>query len=353
MANKKFQFDPVNAMDNDSAISKPLCPFKVKNVQDAKKWQRRTRKLLGDCLGFLDQKKVPLQPKVLEEVDRGDFIRKKVVLQTMSHSHLPVYILMPKNRTKSLPCVLALHGHGYGVKEIVGLFKNGDERYEPEGCHKDFACELARRGFLVAAPELAAFGEHSPYYDGGSLKDQWPGCYRVAMNAIMYGGSVHGLRVWENMRLLDYLETLKEADTSRIGAYGISGGGTSTFFTTAMEKRIKACVVSGYFCQLEGSILASDHCVCNFVPGMMKLGQLSDLAGLIAPRPCLVEHGKQDKSFPIKSVKKTVTQARKAWKAFDVEQLLQTDFFTGTHRINGAKSYDFLARYLNSALCNK
>ena len=44
------------------------------------------------------------------------------------------------------------YGHGYGVKDIVGLWESGAERDTPDGYHKDFGIELCRRGFAVAAP---------------------------------------------------------------------------------------------------------------------------------------------------------------------------------------------------------
>ncbi len=94
------------------------------------------------------------------------------------------------------------------------------------------------------------------------------------------------------------------------------------------------------------SVLAMNHCTCNFIPGVMQLGELSDLAGLIAPRPTLVENGTKDDIFPIQHVKKTVTKARHAWELFGKGAGLQTDYFVGRHAIGGAKAYDFLATHL-------
>ena len=88
------------------------------------------------------------------------------------------------------------------------------------------------------------------------------------------------------------------------------------------------------------------HCTCNFIPGVLSLGELSDLAALIAPRPLLVEHGTRDDIFPIGHVKQTVARARRAWKLLGAEQNFQTDYFEGRHRINGPAAYQFLARHL-------
>src|SRR5205814_9137341 len=110
--------------------------------------------------------------------------------------------------------------------------------------------------------------------------------------------------------------------------------------------RIKADVQSGYFCVLHHSNLSINHYICNFVPGVMKLGELSDLAALVAPRPLLIEGGTRDDIFPIDAVKRTVRKARRAWEVLGAPRNLQTDYFEGTHQIGGGKAYDFLATHL-------
>ncbi len=142
------------------------------------------------------------------------------------------------------------------------------------------------------------------------------------------------------------MQTRDDVDAANVGAMGISGGGMHAFFSAAMDSRIKAAVISGYFCDWRHSILAMFHCTCNFVPGLLNLGELSDLAGLIAPRPLLVEHGTRDDIFPIEHVKRTVGKAKRAWELLGDEDALKTDYFEGRHRINGPAAYEFLANHL-------
>ena len=123
------------------------------------------------------------------------------------------------------------------------------------------------------APEISCFGERrSTWKHLFSYQPVPTTCQNVGTYAIMLGVSAFGIRVWDGMRALDFVQTLKEADPARIGAMGISGGGTHTFFSTALDLRIKACVISGYFCDWRHSILTIDGCTCNYVPGILKLG---------------------------------------------------------------------------------
>ncbi len=244
--------------------------------------------------------------------------------------------------------ILAFHGHGYGVKDIVGLWEDGQERFTPAGYHKDFAIELVKSGFIVAAPEIAAFGEHIP--DQSDVDTRFVGqsapCHFLSTWAMMLGGSAIGFRVFEAKRLLDYLITLPEIDAQRIGAMGISGGGMHTFFSTCVDTRIKSAVISGYFCSWFDSILAMNHCLCNFVPGILKLGDLTDLAGLLAPRPILIEAGTYDKIFPIESVRQAFDKLKEIYHLWNAENKTELDEFEGRHQISGQRAYKFLQENL-------
>ena len=344
-----FQFDPIPLLDAAAALAKRMA-FAARTAAEARAWQERARAAVGECLGFLDLPNIAADAREIECVDRGNYVRRKIVIRTSPQSELPVYLLTPKDLGDGRrPVVLTLHGHGYGVKDIVGLWEDGSERNVVDGYHRDFACALAERGFIVAAPEISCFGERQMRNLADFRAVGLNGtCYNVATYAMMLGKSAAGLRVMDAMRVVDYLQSRADVDGENIGVMGISGGGMHAFFSAAMDQRIKASVISGYFCDWRHSILSIFHCTCNFVPGLLNLGELSDLAALIAPRPLLVEHGTRDDIFPIEHVKSAVEKAKRAWKVFDADadKNFATDYFEGRHRINGPAAYDFLAKHL-------
>jgi dienelactone hydrolase len=324
--------------------------FKANSIDEAQIWQAEVRHNLNDAVGFQLLPTGSSEPLVIENTDRGDHTRQKILLYTSENTLMPVYLLLPKEKKPPFPVIIAFHGHGYGVKDIIGLWEDGQERNTPDGYQKDFAVELCRRGFAVASPEISCFGERRTDFSnlnttiGSPIPDT---CDHTARLAFHLGGSVVGLRVLDGKRLVDYLETRPDLDISRLGAMGISGGGMHTFFSTCLDPRIKACVISGYFSTFRDSILAMHHCVCNFVPGLGKFGEMYDLVGLIAPRPLFVESGTYDPIFPINAVQESIKKTRLIYELFGAIDQLGTDFFEGRHQINGRVAYDFLTSKLD------
>lgn len=344
-----MKYQPATALWNRYQPESAPFAFRANNLEQAKEWQKTTREALAKLIGL---QLIPSSPPAvhrLEEVDKGDYVREKFVMRTGPDMQMPVYMLIPKNGIRPLPVVLAFHGHGYGVKDIVGLWEDGQERDIPDGYHKDFAVALCRSGFAVAAPEISCFGERQTDFSSLNtlIGQEVPTtCTHTSMLAFHLGFSVVGLRVHDGLRLVDYLETRRDLDTRQLGAMGISGGGMHTFFSTCLDERIKACVVSGYYSTFKDSIFAMHHCACNFVPGLAEFGEMYDLVGLVAPRPMLVEAGDHDPIFPIAAVRASVEKARKVYKVFEVEDGVVTDYFQGRHQISGRMAYEFLRRKL-------
>jgi dienelactone hydrolase len=323
--------------------------FQASSWEEALSWQHETRRAFSQALGFEDLPTCLLCPEMIEEVDCGDYYRQKILIQPWQYAVMPVYLLIPKKGIAPYPTLLAFHGHGYGVKDIVGLWEDGEERTIPDGYHHDFGVALARRGFLVAAPEISCFGERQTDFSHLNKvigQEASSTCQHTAMLALHLGGSAAGLRVREAVRLVDYLSERPDVDITRLGAMGISGGGMHSFFSTCIDERIHACVVSGYFCTFRDSILAMDHCPCNFVPGLYQFGEMHDLAGLVAPRPMLIEAGSRDPIFPVAAVKFGIDKTRRVYDAFGANGPA-ADFFEGRHQISGRFAYDFLYKALS------
>ncbi len=58
----------------------PKYKFNAKSADEAISWQETVRAKLNNILGFQDISPVEPNPQIIEEVDRKDFIRKKLLI---------------------------------------------------------------------------------------------------------------------------------------------------------------------------------------------------------------------------------------------------------------------------------
>src|SRR5262249_25239735 len=109
-----------------------------------------------------------------------------------------------------------------------------------------------------------------------------------------------GTEVWNAIRAVDYLETRPEVDKHRIGINGISGGGSVSWFTAAVDDRIAvaAPVCSTYtFGSQAAHWVAAGQCDCIYFHNTY-LQDFPLLGALIAPRPLSIFSGQKDGDFP-------------------------------------------------------
>ena len=309
-----------------------------------KEWKQKARKIFKKDLGSFPEP-APLQPQIKKEKEFEEYTRQKVIYTGTADLDINAYVLIPHHNQQQYPAVVALHGHGYGNKAVVGLNPDGTENKGDPDYQKNFALELAKKGFLVIAPELLAFGERRLEED----REDEPGkssCHKLSIYLLMMGQTMSGLRVFDTVRTLDYLETRKEVDSSRLGCMGISGGGLVCAFTSALEDRVKAAVISGYTNTFKKSVLAINHCVDNFVPDLVSHLEMPEIISLIAPRPLLVEGGTEDPIFPIEGTKTAYSRLNEIYQYLGTKNRLEKDFFEGEHQISGRKAYDWLEKWL-------
>jgi len=148
----------------------------------------------------------------------------------------------------------------------------------------------------------------------------------------MMGTTTIGRRVWDAIRVLDYVYTRSDVDHSKIGMMGVSGGGTTTLFTSALDDRVRVVVISGYLNTFRSSILTVDHCIDNYLPGILGYGEMYDVAALIASRPLLVESGSKDPIFPIEATRYACEKVRRAYALLKAEDRFDTTSSRGGTR---------------------
>ncbi|MBU7595581.1 dienelactone hydrolase family protein [Metabacillus halosaccharovorans] len=319
------------------------------NMYDTK-WQEHTKTKFEHLIGrFPYPEDHSLNPKIVEKTEKDEYWRLKVEITTIDNLRCPTYVLIPKKKkTATLPAVLALHGHGYGNKEIVGLNHDGTEIEGAPGIHNNCAIDLVLKGMVVVAPELFGFGDRKLARDAKSDDPSQNSCFSIASQLLLMGKTIAGLRVFECRRVIDYIQTMDTVDHEKIGCIGFSGGGLVAAFTSIVDERIKATVLTGYTNTFKGSIMDRNHCLDNYIPGILQLGEMPELLGAITPRPLFIESGIHDTVFPIAHAKEALETITDIYRSYNAENQIAHHFFNGKHEICGDKSYNWLYHNLMS-----
>jgi dienelactone hydrolase len=153
-----------------------------------------------------------------------------------------------------------------------------------------------------------------------------------------------GWRVRDAIAGFRVLATHPLVDPRRIATMGISGGGLTALWAAAVETGFCAAGVSGYFCPMDESILRFDHCPDNYVPGLAKIMDIPDLAGLIAPRWLAVENGTDDHIFSAAGFERAVSRAREIYASHGAADRFASELFEGDHVFHGETMFKHLRR---------
>src|SRR5262249_35161274 len=100
--------------------------------------------------------RVDPKPEVIERVERGDFVREKLLFSTEPNFRVPAYVPIPKKAKKPAPAIVDLHSHGgmfiFGKEKVIDLGDNHPSMvayHERNYDGRPTATELARRGYVV------------------------------------------------------------------------------------------------------------------------------------------------------------------------------------------------------------
>jgi dienelactone hydrolase len=338
-------FDPVHFSDELYQTAPLRMTFQAKTRRQAEQWQARLRAKLTELVGGFPEKRTPLDAQTLEVREFTGYRREKFVFQSRPGSWVLGYLLTPKSGSSPYAPVVCVPGHGRGVDDIVGIDDKGRDRTDKDGYQHDFAIQAAEHGLAAVAIEPMCFGCRRD----AKTKTHGLGqssCQPTAGAALLLGQTMIGWRVYDVMRTIDWIETRKELDPKRVGCMGISGGGTCTQFSAALEPRIRAAMVSGYLNSYHASIMSISHCIDNYVPGILNWCESYDVAGLIAPRPLFVESGEKDNIFPIEASRASFERVKKVYEAFDAAPMTEQETFDGPHSFWGKRGLPFLAKHL-------
>lgn len=286
-------------------------PLKTKAIQ---RWELRKSLQIG---------KGELSDVVLvEEKDMKDYTRRLLRLR-WGGLPLEAFLLIPHGTEDKMPAILAIPGHHTTKAEVSG------ER--PSRFGVDYGRRLVEAGFCVLVPDI-------PFSEDMEREDH------VALNLIMAGTHLTGVRLSYLKVLLDYLSSLPFVDPERLGCIGWSMGGALTMYLAAVDTRVKVVAISSYFGTYRNTFMRLRQSTDNYIPGILNFGEMADVACLIAPRPLFIEGGDSDPEFPLEAFKSGITDLQECYKGYP--NRLKWTIFQGGHKFYGNDFIEWFKRWL-------
>jgi dienelactone hydrolase len=324
----------------------PRYRFSGSTQADWKAWRRALLPAVKATLGRMPQK-VDLKAEIQAEWTEDDIVKQKVIFDVEDAMSAVAYVFRPAESSGELPAILACHGHGpFGKEPVMGNRSSPELRANLEQHNYDYGLAMAKAGYAVIAIDWRGFGQRDdrgkPYRQAG-----YDPCNMNYLRATLLGETILGMNVHDGMCALDYLCGLEFVDAGRIGAMGLSYGGTMTTWLSICDERIKAADIICYSDVFADFAMRDlQFCGAQITPGLYELCDLPDLHGLIAPRPLLVEIGIHDTCFLVDSAMKCYREVEKIYAAAGAADKLELDLFEGGHRWGANKSLDFFAKHL-------
>jgi len=274
------------------------------------------RAKLIEAWGGFPTEDCPLEPKILDTLQRDGYRVEKLIFQTMPDIWMTANAYVPDG-PGPFPAVLCVHGHWPGAKQ--------DPHVQAR------AIGLAKLGYFALAVDAFGAGERGvgkalgEYHGDMTAATLWP-----------TGRALTGVQAYENRRAVDYLQSRPEVDGGRLGVTGASGGGNQTMYAGATDERFNAvvpvCSVGNY-----QSYISRACCMCEVVPGVLTFTEEWGVLGLTAPRGLMVINATQDApQFSVEEAKKSLAKAAPVYQLYDKPGHLRHAIFESGHDYNQA-----------------
>lgn len=321
--------------------------FDPNAAEQFEQWRERFLAALIGSMGGMPEVDVDPEPEITDSVADDGYTRHRLLIRTEPMMNVPCWLLVPDDIApgEKRRGVLALHGHGRGRDEICGIDGGDPQNAERiRSLNYDYARQFARRGYVVIAPDHRGFGERSGDRERLGNRDY---CNVLMIKQALFGRNPLMSNVFDACRCIDYLQSRDDVDAERIAAVGLSYGGTMSLFTTAFDTRIKVACVSCYMNTFQKYALERFNFCGNQTPtGLLRIGEMWDVAITIAPRPLVIESGIQDVGFPIEQAREANAHLQAAYEALGYADRLTIDEFDGGHEFSGRLTFDWFEQWL-------
>lgn len=273
----------------------------LKSEAACRAWQTERREFFLRQIGGLPER-TPLHPQVVGKLQGDGYRAEKIVLESRPNFHLTANLYLPES-SPPWPAVLVPCGHSHEGKAA--------------GQYQRVCILLARNGLAAICYDPIGQGERYQMLDLAHQRKVFDDAQHVptphpnvrfmcttehtmiGLSSALLGANVAQFRIWDGMRVIDYLQSRRDILADKIGCTGNSGGGTETAYLMALDDRIVAAAPGCYlttFRRLIDSKGPQDGEQNIF--GQIGFGMdEADYCIMRAPRPTLICAGTRDATF--------------------------------------------------------
>ncbi|MFO1485360.1 MAG: hypothetical protein U1F71_18510 [Verrucomicrobiaceae bacterium] len=273
----------------------------IKSATACKAWQEDRRRFFLERIGGLPER-TPLNPQITGALKGKGYRLEKIILETRPSFHLTGNLYLP-DAPPPWPAVIVPCGHSHEGKAA--------------GQYQLICMLLARHGMAAMCYDPIGQGERyqmldmakerTVFDDAPHVKTPHPFTRLVCttehtmigISNALIGGNVAQFRIWDGMRVIDYLQSRKDIIANKIGCTGNSGGGTETAYLMALDDRIVAaapgCFLTTFkkLIETKGPQDGEQNIFGQIAFGMDE----ADYCIMRAPKPTLICAGTRDVTF--------------------------------------------------------
>ena len=292
---------------------------KIRTKADWEKQRPIRLQQLKQMLGVPNVEPRPkLNAKVTGTVEKEEFVVEKVHFQSLPGLYVTGNLYRPRNASQKLPAILYVCGHGR-VK-VGGVSMGNKTHYQHHGAW------FAQNGYVCLTIDTIQLGEIEGYHHGTY--------YGNKMWWLSRGYTPAGVEAWNGIRAIDYLQSRPEVDGTKIGVTGRSGGGSYSWWISALDERVKISVPVAGIANLRNHVVdgcVEGHCDCMYMVNTQRW-DYADVAAMVAPRKLLISNTDNDPIFPLDGVVETYTKARRIYELLGVEKNIGLHITEGPHQ---------------------
>lgn len=304
------------------------------------KWKESTKPyrdyFANEMIGRFDLERLPAKPRTRKVYDEPKYTGYEVVLDVFPDVIAYGILLVPKGiaQGERRPVVVCQHGLEGRPQDVADPKINNP-------AYNQYAVRLAERGFVTYAPQ-------NPYI----FTDRFRTLQRKS-NPLKK--TLFSTIVPQHQQTVDWLASLPMVDDKRIAFYGLSYGGKSAMRIPALVEKYCLSICSADFNEWIWKNVSSrsrysylgtmEYEMFEFDLG--NTFNYAEMAGLICPRPFMVERGHRDGVAPDEWVAYEYARVRLLYADLKIPERTTIEFFDGPHTIHGVGTFAFLHQHLD------